>query len=105
MAIPSERERCGMSASAEAQKVLSLDGRVVVVTGAARGMGRAHVEACVDAGANVVLTTCSMISARTCAAAYQRVGVCTSTPTSPVSRTGAEWLNSPRTGSGGSTVS
>lgn len=34
----------------------SLAGKVVVITGAARGMGRAHVETCIEAGARVVLT-------------------------------------------------
>lgn len=33
-----------------------LAGKTVVITGGARGMGRAHAEACVAAGANVVLT-------------------------------------------------
>jgi len=34
----------------------SLAGKVVLVTGAARGMGRAHVESCIEGGASVVLT-------------------------------------------------
>jgi 3alpha(or 20beta)-hydroxysteroid dehydrogenase len=33
----------------------SLEGKVVVITGAARGMGRAHVETCIAGGARVVL--------------------------------------------------
>ena len=33
-----------------------LDGRVIIVTGGAQGMGRRHVERCVAAGANVIAT-------------------------------------------------
>ena len=45
-----------MSYSPEVPPNLSLIDRVVVITGAARGMGRAHVETCIEAGASVVLT-------------------------------------------------
>ncbi|RNM11797.1 glucose 1-dehydrogenase [Nocardioides pocheonensis] len=45
-----------MSYSPEVPPNLSLIDRVVVITGAARGMGRAHVETCIEAGARVVLT-------------------------------------------------
>ena len=33
-----------------------LDGKVVIVTGAAQGMGRRHAERCVAAGARVIAT-------------------------------------------------
>jgi 3alpha(or 20beta)-hydroxysteroid dehydrogenase len=39
----------------DAPSDLSLAGKVVLITGAARGMGRAHVESCVAGGARVVL--------------------------------------------------
>ena len=40
---------------ASTSTVHSLAGKVVVITGAARGMGRAHVDSCIEAGALVVL--------------------------------------------------
>jgi NAD(P)-dependent dehydrogenase (short-subunit alcohol dehydrogenase family) len=38
-----------------AKQVVSLDGKIVVITGAGRGLGRAYAEACCEAGAKVVI--------------------------------------------------
>lgn len=35
---------------------VSLEGKVIIVTGGARGMGRTHVDTCIARGARVVLT-------------------------------------------------
>lgn len=45
-----------MSTSPDMPASFSLVGKVVIITGAARGMGQAHVETCIDGGAKVVLT-------------------------------------------------
>jgi 3alpha(or 20beta)-hydroxysteroid dehydrogenase len=50
------RSSCSTLPAPEAPSIRpSLEGKVIVVTGAARGMGRAHVDACIELGAQVLM--------------------------------------------------
>lgn len=55
-------------------QLFSLDGRVVVVTGAGSGLGRAMAEACAEAGAQVVCADINLAAAQQSAAAIAAAG-------------------------------